>query len=503
MSISIRDLYSEIEQGLPNERDRLQSARDCRRFADGYFDEYPTRLENAKGERLDYRRTSKIFGRVADVLTQHLYKRPPRRTISDHPEASDWLARVYRRRAVDPKWAEADRLTVIGDLAALQFAGSDSAEVPIKVHLWPADQLVVWTDPDDPTEAEAVATIDYYDQQRRLTLWTEERRAVFLTERLSPGQTSGGTAYRLAEEEENPYRTADGEGLLPFAFAHFRFPTTDFHSGGPGGGLRAFNDHLNYRLDSSGDALRYNRFPIGAVSGASPAWTPPSQVRPGEWIRLDGDPGDANGGSSSTAVLNFVSPPTGWVESDWYDLNNYIDHYLECEGIPPGSIRLTERASSGVQLIVEQAPLLAWAERRRTPFGHYEEEAARVCLAVAASHLRANRRPDATLEAAASDPSFALSLHWPTLYVQLPGPERDRSDEWRLSMGFASKVQLLMERDDLTREQALEQLRTVAADADELTTLGIEPGLPLPPAPPQPEAPADADGKQEPPISAA
>lgn len=483
--IDYRSLVSEIESGLKNESSRLQDSRDNRRFADGHFEEYPTRVENASGERADYRRTTRLFGRIADVLTQHLYKRPPTRTIANHPQATEWLRRLYRRRAVDAKWAEADRLTVIGDVAALQFAGSDDPASPLLCHLWPADQLVVWTDPDDPTEAEAVATLDFYDASRRLTLWTEETRATFVTPKQGATQTQGGTAWRLVREEPNPYRTADGsEGLLPFAFAHFRFPTTDFWQGGPGNGLRRFNDHVNYRLDSSGDALRFSRFPIGVASGTDPSWTPPTQVKPGMFLRLPGDPGDAAGNGQTQANLSYLTPPLGWVESDWMDLNSYIDRCLEDEGIPPGTIRLSNQATSGVQLIVEQAPLLAWAEARRVPFGRYEERAAKTAIAVAASHLRNNGRPDAMLEAAAADPDFALGMHWAPLYVQLPGPERDRTDEWRLEMGFASKLQLLMEREDLTREQALEQLRQVQADNAELLTLGVEPGKPLPILPP-------------------
>lgn len=116
------------------------------------------------------------------------------------------------------------------------------------------------------------------------------------------------------------------------------------------------------------------------------------------------------------------------------------------------------------------------------PFGDYESQAAGKAATVAAAHLIVNgRTPPPWLAATAADPG--LSLRWPQLFVQLPGPERDRSDEWELSMGLTSKIQLLMARLDLTRDQAVDRLRQIDADNAELLAIGVEPGVPAKVAP--------------------
>lgn len=496
--IEFRDLVGEIEAGLKHEKSRLEEAWHNRQFAEERFDAYPTRVENARGERLDYRRTSGLLARVAEVLTQHLYKRPPRRSIEGHPEATKWLQETYKRRAFDAKLRQADWFTVVSDVAAIQFAGDDDPDDPIRINLWPADQLIVWEDPDDATKPEAVAVIDRYDGARRLRLFSRERTATFLTARTSPGQTAGGTAYRLAEEDDNPYRTADGEGVLPFAFVHYHFPTVDFWSGGPGTELRRANDHLNYRWDTLGDALRYLRFPIGLISGADPGWSPPAMYRPGEYLCLPGHPGDANGAGSTTPTLTWSQPPLGFVQEDLNDLNAYLDHVLEMHGVPPSTIRMIESARSGLAIVAEQAPLLARAEDRRVPFGRYEECSARTAVRVAAAHLRNNGRPDRSLEAAAADPDFALGLRWPAMYVLPPGPERDRSDDWRVERGLASWVQVMQEREDLTEDQAVEALLEVERLNGRLREAGLDPDALGPKPPPPPPPPPGANGPPTP-----
>jgi hypothetical protein len=475
----------EIRAGLRNETGRLKDARDNRRFADECFEEYPTRVEHSRHSRIDYRRTSSIMKRVIEILTANLYKANPTRQLSASPEASAWLERVYLRNAMLPKWQEVDRLTHVGDVAAFQFAGDEDPDVPVKVHVWGADQLAWWLDPDDQTRPVGVATLDAFDNQRRLTLWTEEERRVYLTSKSQgPTQTAGGTAYQLRQAGLNPYRDEDGRGVLPFSFAHYKFPATDFHQPGPGNALRRLNDYCNFDLDDIGDGKRYNSKPIGIASGVSPTWAPPAQIRPGMFLNLSEERVGDEMGNGPGGTLSYLEVDTSWIVANWDDLNRYIDHSLECHGVPPGTIRMSADAASGIAIMAEQAPILSRAESRRVPFAFYEQDAARTCLRVAAAHLRASGVDAGLLEAALDD--LALSLRWPPLYVMLPGAERDASDEWRVAMGLASKIGLLMEREDLSREQAIERLRQIAADNAELEQLGLDP-LPPGAVPAQPE----------------
>lgn len=468
----LQDIHSEIRAGLENERDRLRDAHDNRRFADGCFEEYPTRPENSPHQRLDYRRTSMIMQRIIDVLTAHLYKASPTRQVDGNPLATEWLERVYRRNAMLPMWQEADRLSHVGDFCAFQFAGDEDPQAPVKVHLWGADQLCVWLDPDDQKRPLAVATLDRVDARRRLTLWSAEEKSIFMTKKVSPNQTAGGTSYELVDQIENPYRKPDGEGVIPFSFVHYKFPATDFYTRGPGNHLRGVNEYCNFDLDDIGDGKRYLSKPIGVAEGVDEGWSPPSAVRPGMFINLDTNTLDSMGNAVKPS-LTYLTADSSWLGANWSDLNSYIDHSLEMAGVPPGTIRLSASASSGIQIVAEQLPLLALAEKRRTPFAFYESEAARIAILVGASHRRNNAATDLTLEAASHD--FSLSLGWPNLFVPLPGPERNNDFDWLLEHGLTDKVEILMTREGITEDQAYERLQKVAERNKKLEAMGIEP----------------------------
>ena len=480
-SINLAHVRSEIEGGLVNESRRLHCAWKNRMFYDGHMEMFPTREENLYHERWDMRRTSRLMRRVIHVLTDHLYKKPPTRTLSAGPEATDWLERCYKKASMAALWPQSDRMGLLNDWCAFRFAGNDDPETVVDIELFTSDQLVVWTLPGKPRVPGAVATIEREDAGRTLTLWTDDEILTYYTPKWGQDQTAGATAWKFRSSEPNPYET------LPFAFVHSEYPTTEFHTEGIGDFLREVNDAVNFSIDNMGDAVRYLAFPIPVAEGVSPAWTPPPKLKPGQWVTMPGSQATAGDDAMSKPSLNYVSPPLDFVAVTWDDLNRYIDRALEDIGVPPGTIRLTADSSSGVAMMVEQGPLLAWAEARRQPFSMYESDAAKKAAQVASAHLRANGLAvPPWLDEAAREPG--MGLKWPQLYVQLPGPERDRSDEWRLGFGLASKIQLLMEREDLTRVQALEKLKAVAADNEELTAMGIEPGLPKP----EPIAPENA-----------
>lgn len=484
----------DIREGMVYDRARRDSAWHNRRFFDGHFDEYPTRPENAPGRRDDFRRTSRIMRRVVQVLTANLYKRDPIRSLAAGEEATDWLSRGYRKAKMAAKWHKADQFSLIGDVAAFQFTGSDDPEHPVKVHLWASDQLVVWLDPDDPLEPIAIATIDTFDASRRLRLYTKGWVATYLTGKLGPTQLDGGTSYRFAGKVPTPYVDADGRGFLPFAFVHAEEPTTDFWTPGIGEFLRQLNDFLNFRLDRLGDSIRFIERPILVASGVAIDWTPPADLAPGQILKLPAfvaSVGDSV--ASSNPTLSHVTPDLGYIAADWLDINSYIDHSLEMIGIPPGTVRLVGNAASGIAILIEQAPLLAWAEGRRSPFRGYEESAATMyCKVAEAQFRRAGAEPADWLTASAKEADVALE--YPQLYVQLPGPERDRADTFELEMGWTDKIHLLMERYDLTREQAIRRLEQVKRNNEELKALGFEPGLPAA-TPPQQQPATAGDGE--------
>jgi hypothetical protein len=513
MPLDLADLKHEIEAGLPNERDRMSTAWDNRRFAEGHVEEYSTKPEGEGYTRQDYRRTSRFMPRVVDTMTGYLYKRQPGRKVpGDTGGGTDKLAKIYQANRMAAKWTPIDKASIIGDFVGIRFAGGTNPLAPVKVRIDDADQLVIWLDPDDCTQPGAVAVVEARDASRTLKLWTPEKVVTYATDKLPlglPGNQAGGTAYHWQGEVANPYRDNDNEGLLPFAFAHFEFPAKHFHAGGIGTYLREINDHVNYRLDSLSDAIKYLSRPIAVASDVAPGWHVPRHARePGAvWNLSDGGAGfDANGGGPSPSITYLVAP-AGFVESEWEDINKYLDHSLEMAGVPPGSIRFAEAAQSGIALVIKQGPIVTWAENRRTPFSAYESDAARVALLVAASHLENQGRDgEAYRDAADAVEADGLIMSWPRFNVLPPGPERDQADEFEVSAGYQSKIHVVMARFDYTREQAIEHLQAVAEDNATLEEMGIDPGsVPYTPpelAPPgDPDAPPAAPGEEPPPAA--
>lgn len=497
-----KDYARVVEDGLPSsERSRIADAFLNLRYANGHFDDADaarggssgsatqavdssapwdpytsTAFGNSRWEKADFRLYPRVMGRVVNELTKNLYKRAPTREFADK-QIGAVVQELYQRNRMNALWQEADRFTAIGGYAAFQMAGSDDERKPVGINLWSADQLVTWTDPEDHTKPSAVFTLDKVDGRTRGTLWTEEKILRYTTRR---GNFEGDQTRRfeqVGKAEDNPYRlpkeAADqGRGILPFSFCHWRQPATEFTDDCPGTNLRELNRYILHGLDESADGVRYLVKPIGVAEGVDEKWEPPAIVKPGMFLNLAAGQIDAGGNGPQPRLL-FLTPDSGWVAVVWSHLNNLLDFFLEMEGVPPSSIRMILDARSGVSILAEQAPLLGWTEERRRPFLDYETSTAIKVLQVTAAHLRNHGRDARRFDEAALDPG--LSLLWPRLYVDLPGPERDRSDGNRISWGMASLITIVQEREDCTREQALAKLKQVKDDNDELTALGIEP----------------------------
>lgn len=469
---TLRRIDSEIvTNGLRNERKRIDESLYNLEFYKGDFSRFPVRVPGGAYDAQRYPRYSLVMQRVVNVLAAHLYRVGPARALrapaglprGPHEAAAAWLDRVYRRNAMDALWQEADRLTAVSEVAAFQVGATRDPGRPVRIQLWDASQFCVWEDPDDPARPRAVATLDRYDGRRRLRLYTPEVRRTYLTEALGPGQTAGGTAYRLAREEANPY------GVLPFSFAHFHYPCCDFWGGSPGVYLRAVNDGLNFALTEGFDCIRYNLRPIVLLRNVRPGWRPPVPVQPGDvWDLAQAT--NAADEAAAAADARYLQADPGFVAAGWADFQAYLDHVLEMVGVPPASIRMVQdSARSGVSIVAEQVPLILWAEGRQRPFAGYEDDLARLVLTVGARHLGAQgdagcRATADDLEAAAADPG--LVLRWADLWPSLPGGDRDRADQWLLDHALGSRTQVLMRRDKLTREEAEARLKEIAEDRE-------------------------------------
>jgi hypothetical protein len=493
----------EIAGGLSNQIGRMRDAYECMRYGQARFEEFPTRHKDRRYRSPSVRRTIPIMQRIMKVLCMHLYKAQPTRKLGPDPSVSEWLERVYRRNKMWAKWRRADQLTLTGGFAGFQFAGSTDPNAPLKINLWGAESLAYWTHPEDATKVEAVATCDFQDNQRTLTLWTREQIVTYRTTKGATHSAFGGTAFRLEgvggkpARRPNPYRDRKGVGIIPFSFVHWDYPVSDFETNSPGLNLKQLNEGINERLDNLGDSIYFNCKPIGVAIGVDDGWSAPAELRPGDFIKLPADSIDL-GGNGPQPTLAYLMPDLSYVSKDWEDQSAFLDNTLEAWGIPPSLIRMVQSgAKSGLAIQSEQLPILGWVEGRRADFAAYEEDAAERGLQVAESHLRnAGLSGDADLIQRVLD-DWSFSLRWPSLYIQLPGPDRDRADDWRLSRSQVSLVGILQERQDLTEDEAFEAIGKVAQQNARLRAMGINPnpadpfgggGLPQPG--PQPGLPA-------------
>jgi len=482
-----KDIEKEIESGLPNQIGRMRDAYDCLRYSKGRFEEYPTRHKDMRYRSPSVRRTSPLFKRIVEILTMHLYKNSPTRKLRD-PEASLWLEQVYKRNFMAARFKRADQLSLIGGFAGFKFSGSTDPHSPLDIELWGADQLAFWVDPERPTKCMAVATVDFWDNRRRLRLFTQDEIVTYDTDKGVIHPAFGGTAFRKLSRKRNPYRTRptpenpEGEGIVPFSFSHWDFPAQDFETNSPGLNLKELNQSVNERLDNLGDSIYFNCKPIGLARNVDDAWTPPAEIRPGDFIILPASSIDA-GGNGPEPTLSYLMPDLTYVAADWQDLNANLDHQLEMWNVPPALIRMVQSgARSGASLQAEQLPILGWVEGRRGDWACYEDNAALTAFKTAESHLRNVGLLEEADQLQTVIDEWSFTLRWPRLYIQLPGPDRDRADDWRLSKGIVSLIGIMQERDDLNEEEAFDALQKVAQQNARLQTIGVNPN-PQPPNP--------------------
>lgn len=485
--IELSAIIDEVKAGLKNEQERLDDARENADFFRGRFDAYGNRPPSSAWAGARYKCDSRIMTWLVESLAMHLYGKGPSRSMPDHPKAAEWLNGVYRTSAIDALLQSADQWSAVSQVSAIQVIPTTDPARPVRHALWPAHQLVVWESEEDPLIPAAVATIDRFDNRKRLRLWTAERRLTYQSDKLQPGQTSGGQEYQLVASEDNPF------GVIPFSFIHYNFPTTEFWSGGPGQAFKELNDYLNQSLTDSGDAIRYCAKPIVLALSVRAGWRPTTPVQPGDIWDVPGDGIDADG-NGIPPDISYLQPDLGFVDAHWTDIQSRLDHAMQCAGVPTSFFRLIQdSAASGAAIVAEQLPLILRAEGRQRPFGYYERDLARVTLQVGAAHLAANQIADAEqLRQAAADPG--LTLRWPCMRPRLVTAEEDASNTVALEQKTKSRTQIVMERENLTREEAEAYLEQVAQDLEREQALfsALAPAVPVA-DPRKPPASADAD----------
>lgn len=461
--VNLAPYGEEVERGLSNERPRLNSAVMARAFYDYEGRRYSTLFMRDAETTFDFLgrpyRPTGFVREVVDVLTEHLYCPGPQRTWTD-AAGQEILDRIYTDNHIDALMLRCDQLSTLADVVAIQVDAGEGIfqEKPITLRIWEAGEFVAWTDPDDCTRIVAVCTIDRYDQQTRYRLWGPEEVWTYLTKK--GDGTAGGRVAIFQNAVKHRY------GCVPFGFVHYEQPLQSFWTAGISELLVNTEIRMNDRLSRLDEAINKHLNPLPVAKNCDPTFSPIAE--PMRFVRLNDSqmrPGSSGGYEpGASAELSFLQASID-VAGAWDDLLKYTNQVLEAVRVPASAIRMVqEGVQSGIALIVEQAPLLTRARRRRYPFGVYEASLAKTILTCVVNHY-------GKTQYVTSAKAGRLVTAWPKPSVPVPTPDALELGMAEVSSGLKSMLGLIQDWYGVSRDQALELAAQIVKDNADLTKI--------------------------------
>lgn len=477
MPLNIADIRKECESGLPNAKGDIDAAMKRQAFWDYDGFRYEADFKRDAESSFDFQgrphRPSGFLRECIEILSEDVYSPGPTRQWSD-AAGEALLQQVYRDNHIDAMMSEAERLCSLNDVAAIQAdAGlGDFAAKPITLRLWGREQFHAWPEPDDHTRVAAVVTIDKYDLQTRYRLWTADDVTTFLSKR--SGDFRGGVFYQVGVEPHD-------YGVVPFSFVHYTLPIRDFWVSSIGDLLSRAEIRIDDRLSAMDESIGKHLNPIPVAEGVPEAWKP--IIEPNRFIRMPaaGPRINATGGfePGERARLYFLERHID-VAGAWDDLLRYVNQCLEAARVPMSAARMEQNGvASGISLLVEQAPLLKRARKRRQMYRCYETELAKLILTCAGNHYG---KPGLTTSATNGE----QVLGWPQPNIPIQTPDALEMVQAEIRGGFKSYFQGLQQWYGIGRDEAVEMAAQIEADNAELAkvapslvaTAENEPALP-------------------------
>lgn len=464
---------SEIRNGLKNEKIRLSEAWKNRLWYEGNLKSFLSAISQEMNLRMESVRTTNLFDTWVSLLTRNLYAGPPRRIIPDQPQITEYLESVYSKSNFNHIMTLANQYALVGGVSAIQCEVREPADddetnafltlqKPAITHrVWPADQFMVWCHPDMPSTPWAVGVIDYYDNQRRLRVWTSEAVRTYVTRKFNIDDPWSGTAYYFEGEEKNWL------GIVPFSFVWWRPPTNEFWTNSHGDTIQQFQESLTTRLWKQNDDI-LNQRPILQARNVRSDFKIPTQYRAGDMLRLAPVLDQLGGGPEPS--IDYAYCDLSYLAQDWEQLLNDMTMFAESLGIPESAWRLQgQSAASGVAIVSEQLPLIEATERRQQLLNQYEQDAAAVTLMVSHMYL-GGKTPIAN----ALTEDFDLTINWGRIVKSRPGQELDQHLQFMLINGLTSEVRAIADLEGITIEQAAEQLEEINEERRKQATASKE-----------------------------
>lgn len=458
---------SEIRAGFPNEQERLGEALrvlDYFHLRGGKY--IPLRRGESSRDWSDRaKQTHPLTRRVVKILCSKTYSPGPARSIEDDDAADQVLQEVYRDNLIDQLMGAADEMATLLYFAAIQVVdlGSETLK-PTQLRLWDASQLVLYADPADPTRCASLVTIDRVDCRTRYRWWTDRFCREYLTDKWSPGVTSGARTSKFEREIPHTY------GRLPFGLVFHERPTSTLTGDALGPFLIERNAAIDVKIDRMDAAVVAYHAPSGYVHNAPPNWDPrgksadglPTTI--GDLIRV---PPQRNENGVVEVRIEYPQPNLD-IESGHLDIEKTIDTVMEGLGVPQTLYRMDQASlPSGESQKAEQQPLVDYTEKRRELFKSWETDLAEAILAVVGV------KPDQAAAKEAGTKGLNLTLRWPP---EDPTMEEMQADQMAVQEESASLVMLVQKRNRFAnRDEALQHLNQVAEDNKALDRIDMGP----------------------------
>jgi hypothetical protein len=489
----LRAILKEVKQGCPSHERHLVKARELQDWYDGDSEKYVAfrPAEDALSWLTRPKRVSFITRQAVDKLTSHLYKPGPRhRRIASDKTVDAWYNRIAQDISLNGLMQLVDRLATLHGLCAIGVYPTGNPARPINYHLFPRFDFAFWCSADDPRVPTAICTITKTGPETiRYRLWTATHYYTFFKAK-SWGYTPGGwnvARFDPLSSGLHPY------GVLPFAFVTHELPTTELETKGLGHLLQKINRALN--IDKSNLALWVHHYarPLGFVSGVGPEWRP--RFIEGGFVPLV-----VRHDSTEEAP---VVPEAKYLESsiDIAALRDYIrgeaNEALKELDVPVSIVAEQDgqggaKLASGVSIAAQDADLITYAKRRQPLFELHETKLAQLVCRIGACPVAGLPGLASALATVADDPS--LRIAWPEVAIDLPGPDRDNADTFELTYDLTDPIELLMRRQGLTEEEAIDQYRAIQRRKSIAAALQADPDAVVPPAPDDQDAEPEPEG---------
>ncbi len=463
--INWSDYAEEVERGLSAEQPELDDALERQAFYDYQGARYERLFKRDAESSFDFQgrphRPSGFLRECIEILCEHVYCPGPSRKWSA-AAGNEFLGRVWSDNHLDALLQEADELATLNDCAAIQIdaGGGDFTAKPLTYRLWGREQFHVWTDPNDDCCPLVVCTKDKYNLRTRYRLWDANQVQTFLTKQPTETMSEGRVAYPEGPPEPHEY------GCLPFSFISYKKPVRSFWVSSIGELLHKAEVRIDDRLSRLDESINKHLNPIPIAEGMPADWKP--ILEPQRFIRTPKagpiigptggyEPGDA-------ARLYYLQVSIDSVAA-WDDLLKYMNQCLEAARVPMSAVRMEQTGvASGIALVVEQAPLLTRARKRRGMYSVYEQDLACRSLRCAGNHYGMP-----ALVAAAD--KGKLVTGWPQPSIPIPTPDRLELLQGEIRGGFKSFIMGVQEWYGVCRDEAVEMIGQVETDNAELASL--------------------------------